>query len=44
MVRRFLENPEANKLPEGDMRPLNAISKLLTVTGLVPPRAADMAQ
>ena len=38
---QFLDNPEANKLPEGDMRPLNAISKLLTLSGLVPPRAAD---
>ena len=38
----FLERPTANPLPSGDMRPLNAISKLLTLTGLVPPRAADM--
>merc|ERR1712147_258199 len=37
----FLERPTANPLPSGDMRPLNAISKLLTLTGLVPPRAAD---
>ena len=34
----FLERPTANPLPSGDMRPLNAISKLLTLTGLVPPR------
>ena len=39
----FLDNPTSNPLPQGDMRPLNAISNLLTVTGLVPPRAADLA-
>jgi len=38
----FLERPDANPLPAGDMRPLNAISKVLTKTGLVPPRAADL--
>jgi len=37
----FLVNPDQNPLPAGDMRPLNAISKLLTISGLVPPRAAD---
>ena len=39
----FLDKPTSNPLPAGDMRPLNAISKLLTITGLVPPRAADLA-
>ena len=39
---KFLDSPQANALPEGDMKPLNAISKLLTLTKLVPPRAADM--
>jgi len=39
----FLDSPQGNPLPQGDMRPLNAISKLLTVTGLIPPRAADLA-
>lgn len=37
----FLVDPAKNPLPAGDMRPLNAISKLLSLTGLVPPRAAD---
>ena len=36
---RFLEDPAANPLPAGDMRPLNAISRLLAATGLVPPRS-----
>jgi len=39
----FLDTPTGNPLPQGDMGPLNAISKLLTLTKLVPPRAADLA-
>jgi len=35
---KFLSDPEQNPLPKGDMGPLNAISKLLSLTGLVPPR------
>ena len=35
----FLDDPKRNLLPQGDMRPLNAISRLLSLTGLVPPRS-----
>jgi hypothetical protein len=39
---KFLDNPAENPLPQGDMRPINAISKLLTLTGLVPPRFGEL--
>ena len=38
---RFLEDPAANPLPGGDMGPLNAISRILAATGLVPPRVGE---